>query len=294
MSSTCRHGLLPNKRCASNGAASSTRWSHGRNAVGMTMIEVVVAIAILGIMSFLAYGGVAISLRSQQHAQVLHERYHSARLFMGRIKRELSMSFLSLHQADDKHTVTIFDGERDRILFNTSSHQPIRRNSGESDQLEVEYSLGQDDDGEPSLIRRVKYAIDEQPGRGGIEEVVVSGVDRFELEYFDKEQEDWRSEWDVTIDDAIEKREALKLVLQARQEVAELENAPNTGLLEGARDLAAANLASKAIDKIENEVLDNLFLPSRVRIRLTLLDVEGRKYLIESQVELRVTTPLWY
>ena len=42
------------------------------------------------------------------------------------------------------------------------------------------------------------------------------------------------------------------------------------------------------------EVLDQLFLPERVRVRLVLEDDEGRKYPMETQVELMVTEPLWY
>ena len=88
MSSMLRSQRWSNQRRIPARAEVSLRRSRLRNAVGMTMIEVVVAIAILGVMSFLAYGGVAISLRSQQRAQILHERYHAARVFMGRIKQK--------------------------------------------------------------------------------------------------------------------------------------------------------------------------------------------------------------
>ena len=119
-----------------------------RSKRGMTLLEIAVAVSILGVMGMLCYSGLGITIRAQRRAEVLQERYHAARLFLGRLKSELSMAFVSLHQAEDKHTVTLFDGDKSEVIFNTSSHEPFRRNSGESDQLEVEYRLGRDDDGE--------------------------------------------------------------------------------------------------------------------------------------------------
>ena len=261
---------------------------------GMTLIEVAVAMAILGVMGILAYGGLSITLKSQKRADVLHERYHAARVFLTRFKRELSMAYVSLHQAEEKQTVTLFQGERDTIIFNTSSHEPIRRGVEESDQLEVEYRLDRDEDGEPAIIRRVKYFIDDRPGKGGVEQVAVRGVQDFDIEYFDEMKEDWRSDWDVLIEDAEQKRGDMKLLLQAREELNALRNEESGNLADSLGREMAANKGESAIDKIENEVLDQLFLPARVRIRLVLEDDEDRKYPMETQVEIMVTEPLWY
>jgi type II secretory pathway pseudopilin PulG len=260
----------------------------------MTLIEVAVAMAILGTMGMLAYGGLTITITSQKRAEVLHERYHAARVFLGRFKRELSMAFVSLHQAEDKLTVTLFQGEKDSIIFNTSSHEPIRRGVQESDQLEVEYRLDRDEEGERAIIRRVKHFIDDQPARGGAEEVAVPGVRDFELEYFDEMKEDWRSDWDVLIEDAEQKREDMKILLQYREMLEDMRNAETGDLLSGVVSEVKANEGEKALDKLENEVLDQLFLPTRVRVRLVLEDDEDRKYPMETQVELKVTEPLWY
>ena len=260
----------------------------------MTLIEVAVAMAILGVMGILAYGGLSITLKSQKRADVLHERYHAARVFLTRFKRELSMAYVSLHQAEEKQTVTLFQGERDTIIFNTSSHEPIRRGVEESDQLEVEYRLDRDEDGEPAIIRRVKYFIDDRPGKGGVEQVAVRGVQDFDIEYFDEMKEDWRSDWDVLIEDAEQKRGDMKLLLQAREELNALRNEESGNLADSLGREMAANKGESAIDKIENEVLDQLFLPARVRIRLVLEDDEDRKYPMETQVEIMVTEPLWY
>lgn len=257
---------------------------------GMTLIEVAVAISILAVMGFLAYGGLTITIRSQARAEVMHERFHAARVFLQRFKSELRMAFVSLHQAEDKHTQTLFQGEKDSIIFNTSAHETIRKDAGESDQLEVEYRLDRDDDGQPAIIRRVKYVIDDRPGRGGVEEVAVMGVADFELEYFDDMKEDWRRDWDVLIEDAVVKREQMKLLLQVREELEAIREGAETGIA----GIAAANVGDKAVEKLEGQVLDDLFLPARVRIQLTLTDEDGKEYPMETQIEIKVTEPLWY
>lgn len=261
---------------------------------GMTLIEVAVAMAVLGVMGILAYGGLAITLKSQKRADVLHERYHAARVFLTRFKRELSMAYVSLHQAEEKQTVTLFQGESDSIIFNTSSHEPIHRGVEESDQLEVEYRLDRDEDGNRAIIRRVKYFIDDRPGRGGVEQIAVRGVHDFDIEYFDEMKEDWRSDWDVLIEDAEQKRGDMKLLLAAREELEAIRNDESGNIADSLGREMAANKGESAIDKIENEVLDQLFLPARIRIRLVLIDDEDRKYPMETQVELMVTEPLWY
>lgn len=266
----------------------------GGPARGMTMIEVMVAIAILAVMGFLTYGALVITIRSQQRADVLQERYHSARVFLGRFKREASMAFLSLHQAEDKRTETLFDGDRDHVTFDTSAYEPIRRDARESDELEVEYRLDRDDDGEPAIIRRVKLHIDERGGKGGREEVVLRGVKSLEFEYYDKAGEDWDSEWDVTIDDALEKRELLKTIKLQRDAAETLRTDETGGIGQRLGNQVAAEVVDKIAEKGEQQVLDRITLPSRIRVKLTLQDETGREYPLETQVEIRVTDPLWY
>ena len=261
-----------------------------RSRPGMTLLEVMVAVSLLGLMGMLVYGSLAITIKSQQRAEVLQERYHAARVFLQRIKRDLSMAFVSLHQAEDQRTKTGFIGESDQVIFNTSSHEPRRRNAHESDQVEVEYRLDRDDDGEPAIIRRLKHHIDDRFGKGGEEEVVIQGVKDFELSYYDRDREDWTDDWEVTIEDAQEKREALKVIQMEREQVEDLRNDQGSGVA----GVVAAELADKLIDKVENEAMDQLFLPYRVRIRLVMVDDQDREYKMETQTQIHVTEPLWY
>ncbi len=270
----------------------------GSGQRGMTLIEVAIAISILAVMGVLTYGGIVITIRSQERAEALQERYHTARVALERMRRELGMAFVSLHQADDKRTQTLFEGERDEIVFTTSAHVPIRKDAHESDQVEVEYRVDRVD-GEYALVRRVKLHVDDRPGRGGVEEVVAFGVERLELEYFDKAREDWTDDWKVRIEDAEEKRIQLKTVREQQEAIkGQLSQAGGQNNAAGAVASALADpLVDNAAEEASNELLEGLFLPSRVKIRLRLSqpDEDRRDPLVlETQAELPMTDPLWY
>ena len=255
---------------------------------GMTLVEIMIAVAVLGILSALTYSAMTYSIEAQERTRRLHERYHAARLTLERLKRELSMAFISLHQAPDKRTKTVFEGERSRILFMSTSHEPIQRDVHQSDQVEIEYSLQSGEEGQ-ELVRRIKHHIDDRPGKGGNEEVMVSGVKDLRFEYYDEQGARWRSDWTVRVEDAEEMRVKLKAV-RAQGELAK-------GALEGrgaAVETLGENVVDKKMDDAETDLLDDLFLPVRVRIRLVLIDDTDREYVLETQAEVPMKEPLWY
>ncbi len=177
----------------------------------MTLLEVLIAIGLLATVGALAYTSINMTLKVQRRAARLQEHFHSGRLFLERIKRELTMAFVSLHQSDDQRTKTLFDGESDSLIFSTSAHNPVHRNAHQSDQMIVEYKLDSVD-GRSVIIRRAKYHIDDAPTADMSEEIAAVGVERLEFDYYDEDREDWSSDWQVEIDDAEEKRVQLKAV----------------------------------------------------------------------------------
>ncbi len=68
----------------------------------------------------------------------------------------------------------------------------------ESDQGVVHYFL-RSRDGVKELVRREKTIIDESPDKGGVEDVLVTNVKKLELQYWDKEAEDWTDDWKADI-----------------------------------------------------------------------------------------------
>jgi hypothetical protein len=217
------------------------------------------------------------------------------------------MAFVSLHQSEDKRTQTVFLGESERLVFNSGAHEPATRGVRQSDQMEVEYRLhrprGQQLD---ALVRRVKYHIDDRPERGGREEILVEGVRALKIAYFDKQREDWTTEWEVRIDDAqlmrVRLRELQRLREQAEGVGAATAEAAATGATGdplaaiGTAVAGAAVEASVDLDVAARtqELLDGLVLPSRVRITLELDNDGANNLVMQTQVEIPLTEPLWY
>lgn len=278
-----------------------------RNTRGMTLIEVMVAVAIMAMLGAMTYGIVFTTVRTQDEAMRMQDRFQSGRVALERIRRELTMAFVSLHQSEDKRTQTLFLGESDRLVFNSGAHEPATRGVRQSDQMEVEYRLhrprGQAHD---ALVRRVKYHIDDRPERGGREEVLVEGVRAMKIAYFDKQREDWTDEWDVRIEDAQLMRARLRELQTLREQAegigaATAEAAMNGATADplGAVGTAVAGAALEAQVDVDvaartQELLDGLVLPSRVRITLELDNDGAANLIMQTQVEIPLTEPLWY
>jgi len=231
---------------------------------GFTMIEVMVAISILVSMGALLYSSFALMARGQKTTFRLQERHHAARVAMSRMTRELSMAYLSKHvNAEEPRSKSVFLGDRNKIMFNTFSHQRRVAEARESDQAVVEYFLksGPDDRGK-GLYRRVKTTPDDDPEKGGRVELMLKGVRSLEFEYWDRMDEDWDSTWEVTSED-----------FEVGGAVAAL-----TG----------GNMLSEDITD-EDKTLQ---LPWRIKIRFELRDEEGDEFEFESQTAIYMREPL--
>jgi len=261
----------------------------------MTLIEIMVAVAIMALLGVMTYGVVFTTVRTQEDAMRMQDRFQSGRVALERMRRELTMAFVSLHQSADKRTQTLFHGESSRIVFDSAAHEPGARNVRQSDQMEVEYHLervrGQDID---ALVRRVKYHIDDRPMSGGREEILVQGVKRLEIEYFDKRRQDWTKSWDVRVDDAQLMRQNLKQLQTLREQAEAVGTDPNAGLGDQAMGAAIEMAVDQDVDLQINELLDGLILPARVRVTLYLDNDGAPDLLMQTQVEIPLTEPLWY
>jgi len=268
--------------------------ARGASQRGLTLIEVAMATAVTAILGTLAYGAMFATISTQEQSLFIQDRFHAGRITLERMRRELTMAFVSLHQSDDKRTITLFEGDRDSITFNTSAHEPLARNARQSDQLELGYRVAmttnEAGDRVRALMRRVKFHIDDRPGRGGREEIVVEHVRGLELEYFDPHRERWQRDWKVRIDDAAEMRIRLQEVKQLREQLQDAASDSGTDALTA----LAAGAVDQELDAVLLDVIDGLLLPSRVRLRLLLEDPGGPDIVMETMVEIPMTDPLFY
>lgn len=188
---------------------------------GFTLIEVMIAIAILAMITVLLYGAFSGLARSKEGVSRIASRYHEGRVALRRMTSELQSAYLSNHLPIDLElqvVQTAFIGHRgspaDRIDFNSFAGRRFERDSHKSDQVEVGY-FGMEDPADSSrydLVRRVSDRPDLEPDKGGRVEVLATDIDLLDLAYLDPLTGKWLEEWDTT--QALE--ETSRLPLQVR------------------------------------------------------------------------------
>lgn len=178
-----------------------------RHRLGFTLIEVLVAIAVLAALSALLFGAFSGLKRTKDGVERINDRQREARLAMARMVRELQMAYLSAHEpVPPTRPVqkTIFKGTSgmpgDRVDFTAFAHNRLDRDSHESDQSEISYYLmaNPDKPGEVDLVRRESSILDLYPEKGGRVEVLATDVDLFDLTFLEPQTIQWLESWDST------------------------------------------------------------------------------------------------
>lgn len=174
-------------------------------ARGMTMIEIMVAIAILAMVAVLIHGVIDSLSRGRKGEGMRAERAHEGREAMQRIVRDLSGAFLSSHVPSIPALMTertAFVGKSqlpyDRLDFTSFAHLRTERDSHESDQAEVGYFVVKDPEvpEKMDLVRREQTPIDYEPLKGGIVNVVAEDVEKFDVRFLDPQTSQWVETWD--------------------------------------------------------------------------------------------------
>jgi general secretion pathway protein J len=178
-----------------------------RSSQGVTLIEVIVATAILAIVSTLLYSGFAQTARNKKLIESEAARHHEIRMGLERVARELSMAFVSAQpnpnealQVVKTGFVAKEEGGGSRIDFTSFSHQRLYRDAHESDQNELGYFLTDDPDdrSKKALARREQRRIDDDPLEGGTAQVLIHDVKSFELSFLEPLTTEWLTTWDTT------------------------------------------------------------------------------------------------
>lgn len=168
-----------------------------------TLIEVMVALAIMAVIAALTWGSLSGALQTRDYLDEQDELDRSARIALSRIQRELSLAFLTTNTTAINSYKTVFvakdaDGA-DQIWFSTLAHRRTIRDSRECDQAEITLWTDDDPDGESGdlvLLHRESERIDEEPDKGGVVLPLATGVASFDLRYLDPTTGEWRDEWD--------------------------------------------------------------------------------------------------
>jgi len=179
------------------------RAARGRLRRGMTLMEAILAIAIVLVLATTGWASVQGAIELGDALSLDDETTRAARVALGRLRRELQVAYLTEHTNAVNTYRTEFVGENrdpDSLWFTTFAHKRLYRNSRESDQAEI--TVWVDDaprEHGPGdvLLHRESPRVDQYPDEGGRIFPLAYHVESFDLYYLDGRVNEWRDEWDT-------------------------------------------------------------------------------------------------
>ena len=180
---------------------------------GMTLVEVMIAVALLTLVMAAGWGSYSVAVDSQQRMQDINERLHGVEQAVNRIVRDMSTAFITKHGGDDSEQTEIryqtgFLGTNERVDFTSMGYVRMFKDEKVGDQSEISYYIrkmrNEDGDLETYLVRREQAPINDDFTRGGTILPLLDHVLSFKLQYWDDDKADvaagsdgWVDEWDT-------------------------------------------------------------------------------------------------
>lgn len=170
---------------------------------GFTLIEVLIAIAILSGMVVAMVISTNQIMNSKEETEKLDDQSHSVFLALNRISSDLQMAFL-VSGTDFLGTTgemkIAFIGKEDQMNFASFSLARYFKGEQEFDYGEVGYSIAasKNESREKSLYRREQKGFDITPEEGGISEPILENIRSIHFQYYDSQKKEWLRGWDTT------------------------------------------------------------------------------------------------
>lgn len=174
-----------------------------RRQRGLTLVEIMIAMAIMALMMMLAWSTIKNASDARVSFEALEERNHEIRIAMARMVHDLEAAHLSTNEDQNvDNRRTMFIGRDNELRFSSFAHLALWADANESDQSVIAYSLD-DDREDPSLddlYRKELRRPSNEPWASEPAEldVLLRGVDRLELAYWDWQDKKWQDSWDST------------------------------------------------------------------------------------------------
>jgi general secretion pathway protein J len=175
---------------------------------GFTLIEVMLALAILGFVTTIMWGAFNQTVTNKRAIETAQERTHTVRVALMRMAREIEMGYLSASENTalaDRRTFLVGSshGDVDELSFSSFAHQRLRAGLAEGDTSVISYFGERDPDSRRvlNLMRRETRRLQaENPSNiTGEAYVLCPDVSRVKFSYYDNKLKEWANDW-TTLD----------------------------------------------------------------------------------------------
>jgi general secretion pathway protein J len=171
---------------------------------GFTLIEVMLALAILAFVTTIMWGSFNQTITNKRAIETAQERTHTVRVALMRMAREIEMGYLSASEntaLSDRRTFLIGSarGDVDELSFSTFAHQRLRAGLAEGDTSVISYFGERDPDDRRvlNLMRRETRRLQAESPSSIIGEayVLCPDVSRVKISYYDHKLKEWETDW---------------------------------------------------------------------------------------------------
>jgi general secretion pathway protein J len=173
---------------------------------GFTLIEVMLALALMAFVTSLLWGTFAQTARVKKHVERAQDRTHTVRVALMRMSREIEMAYVSASEVigvQDRRTMFsgTSHGDFDELRFSWFGHQRLRADAAEGDTALVHYFTAPDPDDSMAinLMRRETRRLEPKDPQliRGETYLLCPDISRLKFAYYDYKQKDWREDWDT-------------------------------------------------------------------------------------------------
>jgi len=179
---------------------------------GFTLIEIMLALALMALLTSILWGTFAQTAQVKKHIELAQDRTHTVRVALMRMSREIEMAFMNDETTGTQERRTMFSGtshsDFDELRFSWFGHQRLRADAAEGDTALVSYFSQPDpeDSTLTNILRRETRRLEAKDPKliPGETYLLCPAVSRLKFAYYDYKQKDWREEWDTTTADGMQ------------------------------------------------------------------------------------------
>lgn len=175
---------------------------------GMTLMEVMIASAILVFMMALAWRAIGDTSTARRNFEAFQDRNHEYRMAMARLVADFEEAYLSRNEDQNStNPRTLFvarsSGKVPEIKFSTLGHRVLWADANESEQTLIQYLAKDHEGGGIDLIRREQrrlsnQQLDEEPAEY---DLLLANIERIKFEFWNWKNQNWQDTWDTTQSD---------------------------------------------------------------------------------------------